>query len=38
VIDFIELSYNGYTWPIFNIADACIVIGIFIMIVELYKK
>ncbi len=38
VIDFIELSYNGYTWPVFNGADVCIVVGIFLMVVEHYKS
>ncbi len=28
VIDFIELYIGPYSWPIFNIADVCIVIGI----------
>ncbi len=37
VIDFIELSYNGYVWPIFNGADVCIVCGIFIMMLEYYQ-
>ncbi|MEX0939913.1 MAG: signal peptidase II [Candidatus Babeliales bacterium] len=31
VVDFILLSYHGWAWPIFNIADACIVLGVFIM-------
>lgn len=38
VIDFIELSWNGYTWPLFNIADMCIVGGIFIMVMEYYTS
>lgn len=36
VIDFIELSYSGYTWPLFNVADMCIVGGIFLMVWEHY--
>lgn len=27
VIDFIELSYRGYSFPVFNIADCAIIIG-----------
>jgi|SRR5271155_4961655 len=32
VVDFILLSANGYCWPYFNIADACIVVGVSCMI------
>lgn len=32
VVDFIELSYGDYHWPVFNIADAAIVMGIGIML------
>jgi signal peptidase II len=32
VIDFIILSYNNYAWPVFNIADAAIVCGVFVLI------
>ena len=41
VLDFIDLSYNGYHWFIFNVADIFISLGIFCLIfVELlnYKK
>lgn len=27
VIDFIVVTINGYAWPVFNIADAAIVVG-----------
>ena len=37
VIDFIELSYGLYVWPIFNIADMCIVAGVGIMFMEYYR-
>lgn len=33
VVDFIILSYNGWSWPVFNIADACIVVGAIIMFI-----
>ncbi len=29
VLDFIELYVGQFYWPVFNIADACVVIGIF---------
>lgn len=33
VIDFLDFHLYGYHWPAFNIADSCIVVGIFILIV-----
>ena len=33
VIDFILLSARGYYWPYFNVADACIVCGVGLMII-----
>ena len=41
VVDFILCSYNGWFWPVFNIADMFIVWGVFIMMYQydvLYKK
>ncbi len=38
VIDFIEVSYKSYTWPVFNIADICIVVGVFLVVMEYYKS
>ncbi len=32
VIDFIILSYKTFSWPVFNMADAAIVIGVFMLI------
>ncbi len=32
VVDFILVGAKGWYWPAFNIADACIVIGAFIML------
>jgi signal peptidase II len=37
VIDFIILSYKDWSWPVFNIADAVIVLGVGIMIFQ-YEK
>jgi signal peptidase II len=31
VVDFILISYGSWTFPVFNIADMCIVIGVAIM-------
>ncbi len=38
VLDFILLSFNGWSWPVFNIADMAIVIGVGIMIIQGYKE
>lgn len=38
VVDFIGLSYGSYIWPLFNIADICIVLGVVIMIWEYYRS
>jgi len=32
VVDFIVIDYKGWSWPAFNIADSCIVIGATIML------
>jgi len=38
VIDFIELSYKGWAWPIFNIADCSIVLGVICIFITQYRK
>ncbi len=37
VVDFILLSYKDYSYPVFNIADVCIVIGIMLIIIKNYR-
>jgi len=34
VIDFIDLYYYSWHWPAFNIADAAICLGVFLMVLE----
>ena len=34
VVDFIDLHYNNWHWPAFNLADSAIVIGVTLMLVE----
>jgi len=34
VIDFIHFSFGGYSFPVFNIADVCIVLGVAIIFFE----
>lgn len=36
VVDFIELQYHGYSWPIFNVADCAIVFGVVVMLLNSY--
>jgi signal peptidase II len=31
VIDFIHVNFHGYSFPIFNVADVCIVLGVAVM-------
>lgn len=38
VIDFIAFHYGSCSWPIFNIADAAIVIGVIFMFFQLFFK
>ena len=38
VIDFIQLYAGSYTWPVFNIADACIVIGVGGMLLRSWRE
>lgn len=36
VIDFIELYFKSYHWPVFNVADTAITIGAALMAIELF--
>ena len=36
VIDFLDVFYEGFHWPAFNIADSCITIGVSFMIYDLF--
>jgi signal peptidase II len=37
VVDFIDAHIGGLHWPAFNVADAALVVGVFILIYYLYK-
>lgn len=34
VVDFLQLNFGSYTFPIFNVADSCIVIGVALIILD----
>ena len=38
VIDFISIYLNGFIWPLFNIADSCIILGTIIMLITYYRQ
>jgi len=38
VVDFILLSYNGWSFPVFNCADVCIILGVGLMLFEHYGE
>lgn len=38
VIDYLDFSFFGYNFPVFNLADTFIVIGCIIMIIKSFKK
>ncbi len=38
VVDFIELHYNGYYWPAFNVADSAIFLGAVLLIIDAFKN
>ncbi|TDR18427.1 signal peptidase II [Marinicella litoralis] len=38
VVDFVELHYQGYYWPAFNVADAAISVGAVLLIIDAFKN
>jgi signal peptidase II len=38
VIDFIDLNLYGWHWPVFNVADLCITLGIILLILEVWVR
>lgn len=37
VVDFIEMSVGKYSWPVYNIADAAVVIGMGILLITVFR-
>lgn len=38
VVDFIDIKIFGYNFPVFNIADTFIVIGVFLLLIETIRR
>ena len=38
VYDFIDLHYNSWHWPAFNLADTCIVLGVLLLFVKEWRN
>lgn len=38
VVDFIDVYYKNYHWPVFNLADSAICLGAFLLLIDLGKK
>ncbi|MFC1845526.1 signal peptidase II [Candidatus Dependentiae bacterium] len=38
VLDFISFAYGNWYWPIFNIADVCIVSGVFLILITFSRE
>ncbi len=38
VTDFIDFHYQGWNWPVFNIADSAVTIGVIVLMLGLVRK
>ena len=38
VIDFLDVYYQGWHWPAFNIADSAICLGAILLIIDMFKN
>ncbi len=38
VVDFIEVYYDKWSWPVFNIADSAITVGAALLILDAFRK
>ncbi len=36
VIDWLDVHIGSYTWPTFNVADSCIVVGVGVLLLEVF--
>lgn len=38
VVDFLDFHYKNWHWPIFNIADSAVCVGVFLLILSISKE
>ncbi len=38
VIDFLDVYYQTWHWPIFNVADSAITVGVFLLLFDSFKN
>jgi signal peptidase II len=38
VVDFLHLHYRGYDWPMFNVADSAITVGVAIVLLHSFRQ
>jgi signal peptidase II len=38
VVDFMDIGFGNTRWPVFNVADSAVVIGMFILFVTMYHQ
>lgn len=38
VIDFLDLYYNNWHWPAFNVADSGITVGVILMVIDSFRN
>ncbi|MFC1569769.1 signal peptidase II [bacterium] len=38
VVDFVDVGFGNVRWPVFNVADSAVVVGMFILFITLYQQ